>query len=196
MINPDGNSSFPVLCDMLTDGGGWTVFQRRLDGSTNFFRDWDAYKHGFGDLNKEFWLGNDKISRLTQAIDVVLRVDLTDWYETTAFAKYGNFRVENESVKYKLTVGSYTGTAGDSLSYHSASSFTTMDKDNDSNRGENCAIKSVGAWWYNSCHDSNLNGQYMSAGKQGSKGMVWFYWKNNLQALKASQMMLRPKSIE
>ena len=101
-------------------------------------------------------------------------MDLTDWDETGAFARYGNFRVENESAKYKLTVGSYTGTAGDSLSYHSASSFTTMDKDNDSNRGGNCAIKSVGAWWYNSCHDSNLNGQYMSAGKQGSKGMVWY----------------------
>ena len=71
-----------------------------------------------------------------------------------------------------------------------------MDKDSDSNRGGNCAVKSVDAWWYNSCHDSTLNGQYMSAGKQGSKGMVWYYWKNNLQALKGSQMMLRPKSFE
>ena len=194
-INPDGHSSFPVFCDMHTDGGGWTVFQRRLDGTINFFRDWDAYKRGFGQLTAEFWLGNDKISRLTKAMVAVLRVEVTDWDETTAFAKYGVFRVESESLKYQLTVGFYTGNAGDSFSYHNASSFTTMDRDNDNNRGENCAVKNVGAWWYNSCHDSNLNGQYMGAGKLDSKGIVWYYWKNSLQALKASQMMLRPKSF-
>ena len=172
------------------------MFQRRLDGTTNFFRDWDAYKRGFGDLTREFWLGNDKISRLTQAMTAILLVEVADWEGATAVAKYGIFRVASESLSYELTVGSYSGNAGDSLSYHNSSSFTTMDRDNDDNRGENCAVKSVGAWWYNSCHDSNLNGQYMGAGKLDSKGMVWYYWKNSLQALKTSNMMLRPKSFE
>ena len=142
---------------MDTDGGGWTVIQRRLDGTTNFFRDWDAYKRGFGDLTKEFWLGNDKISQLTQAMSVALLVKVSDWDGETAIAKYGMFRVGSESLKYELTIGAFLGNAGDSLCYHNASYFTTMDVDNDNSIGDNCAVKSVGAWWYNSCHDSNLN---------------------------------------
>lgn len=33
------------------------VFQRREDGSVNFFRGWEAYRDGFGKLTGEHWLG-------------------------------------------------------------------------------------------------------------------------------------------
>ena len=104
-----------VLCDMTTDGGGWTVFQRRLDGSVEFYLDWTSYKNGFGNLKGEFWLGNDKLRRLTAADDVMLRVDLEDFNGNTAYAEYTTFEVADEGDKYWLLIGGYSGTAGDAM---------------------------------------------------------------------------------
>ena len=103
---------------MRTDGGGWTVLQRRQDGSVDFYRGWNDYKSGFGQLTAEFWLGNDKIHRLTAARPSTLRVELEDWNGVRVYAKYGKFYVGNEQAKYRLEVGSYSGTAGDSLALH------------------------------------------------------------------------------
>ena len=91
-----------MLCDTTTDGGGWTVFQRRLNGSLDFYRGWESYKNGFGDLNGEFWLGNDNLHRLTAADDVILRVDLEDFDGNTAYAEYTTFKVANEADKYRI----------------------------------------------------------------------------------------------
>ncbi|KAM5185355.1 ficolin-1-like isoform 2-T2 [Callospermophilus lateralis] len=98
-----------VLCDMHTDGGGWTVFQRRLDGSVDFYRDWAAYKQGFGSQLGEFWLGNDNIQALTAQGTSELRVDLVDFEGNRDFAKYSSFRVAGEAEKYKLTLGAFVG---------------------------------------------------------------------------------------
>ena len=79
-VTPDPrNSSFEVFCDMETMAGGWTVLQARVDGSTNFTRTWQDYKVGFGNLRREFWLGNDKIHLLTKSKDMILRIDLEDF---------------------------------------------------------------------------------------------------------------------
>ena len=104
-----------MLCDTTTDGGGWTVFQRRLNGSLDFYRGWESYKNGFGDLNGEFSLGNDNLHRLTAADDVILRVDLEDFDGNTAYAEYTTFKVANEADKYRILVEGYNGTAGDSM---------------------------------------------------------------------------------
>jgi len=108
-INPDSLPAFDVFCDQTTAGGGWTVFQKRLDGSVDFFLDWSDYKVGFGDFNGEFWLGLDKIHRLTSDDYSMLRVDLEDFEGNTAHAEYNKFGVMSENDKYKLILGSYSG---------------------------------------------------------------------------------------
>ena len=117
-INPDGGKPIQVFCDMTTDGGGWTVFQKRLDGSVDFYLKWESYKNGFGDLSGEFWLGNDNLHRLTAADDVMLRVDLEDFEGNITYAEYRNFNVADEADKYRLFVEGYKGTAGDSMTVH------------------------------------------------------------------------------
>ena len=108
-INLDGLGEFEVFCDQKTAGGGWTVFQKRRDGSVDFFRGWNDYKNGFGNLNGEFWLGFDKIHRLTVISGYKLRVDLEDIHGKTAFAEYSSFSVTSERAKYQLNLGSYSG---------------------------------------------------------------------------------------
>ena len=101
-VNPDGKGSFNVYCDMRTDGGGWTVFQRRQDGLVDFYRGWNDYKSGFGQLTAEFWLGNDKIHRLTAARPCSLRVELEDWNGVRVYAKYGMFNIGDEQRSINL----------------------------------------------------------------------------------------------
>ena len=190
-VNPDGRGSFNVFCDMRTDGGGWTVFQRRQDGSVDFYRGWNDYKSGFGQLTAEFWLGNDRIHRLTAARPSTLRVELEDWNGVKVYAKYGKFNIGDEQAKYRLEVGSYSGTAGDSLAYHNMMVFSTKDSDNDMYSG-NCAVYNTGAWWYRRCQYSHLNGKYLGQ-KTDLKGVRWRYFRSSL-SLKFAEMKLRPSS--
>ena len=100
-----------MFCDQKTDGGGWTVFQKRLDGLVNFYRGWADYKGGFGNLKGEFWLGLDKINRLTNSGRYKLRVDVEDIEGKTAYAEYDMFAVTGKRTKYRLSLGRYNGMA-------------------------------------------------------------------------------------
>ena len=187
-INPDGHGFITVLCDQQTNGGGWIVLQRRLDGSVDFYRDWNNYKQGFGDFMSDFWLGNDNIHTITIQ-DSQLLVELKDFDDATAHASYASFHVGSETEKYKVQVTEFSGTAGDSMSYHSEMLFSTHDQDNDL-WGTNCAQSFTGAWWYNSCHRSNLNGHY-GDNTQG-KGVNWKVWRGQTYSLKETAMKVKP----
>ncbi|XP_022097547.1 ryncolin-1-like [Acanthaster planci] len=191
-IQPDDDGSpFRVYCDMETDGGGWTVFQRRQDGSVDFYLDWESYRQGFGSLNGEFWLGNDYLHRLTAQGAYQLRVDLEDFENNTAYAVYDTFRVDDGLDNYRLTLGAYSGTAGNSFSRHSNYPFSTKDRNNESN-SYNCAVQYTGAWWYCSCHDTNLNGLYLRGQTdQYAKGVVWQHWKGDYYSLKRTEMKIK-----
>ena len=101
-----------VYCDQSTDGGGWTVFQRRVDGSVNFNLKWESYHSGFGDLENEHWLGNQNIFTMTLqsgAKGNELRVELEDWDGVTKYAMYRSFKLENADTNYKLILSGYAG---------------------------------------------------------------------------------------
>ena len=171
---------------METDGGGWTVFQRRQDGSVDFNRGWDDYVRGFGQLIGEHWLGLEKIHRLTKRRVTTLRVDVEDFQGNSAFTKYDTFRVLDSSTNYRLSVAGYSGTAGDPLWYHNAQQFTTTDRDNDQLLQSNCAFEYGGAgWWYRACIASNLNGPYNGPCNK----MRWGTWRS-CTSLKYAEMKL------
>ena len=168
------------------------MFQRRQNGSVDFYRGWNDYKAGFGQLTAEFWLGNDKIHRLTASRPSSLRVELEDWKGVRAYAKYGKFNIGDEQAQYRLEVGSYSGTARDSLAYHNNMAFSTKDRDNDRQSSTNCAVRSTGAWWYHSCYYSNLNGKYLGD-KSHHRGATWYHYRGSL-SLKFTEMKLGPAS--
>ncbi|XP_070811606.1 ficolin-2-like [Pituophis catenifer annectens] len=192
-IYPQDCQPLEVLCDMDTDGGGWIVFQRRSDGSVDFFRDWAAYKRGFGSQLTEFWLGNDNLHCLSSLGKNELRVDLIDFNNQHSFAKYASFQVAAESKWYQLTLGAFTGgSAGDSLSYHNNMPFSTRDKRQHPG-ASNCAETFKGAWWYNACHYSNLNGKYwLGEHKTFADGVNWIKGKGYHYSYKHTEMKIRP----
>ncbi|KAM9385887.1 uncharacterized protein tnxbb [Pholidichthys leucotaenia] len=190
-IFPQGRLGTPitVYCDMETDGGGWTVFQRRKDGSVDFFRSWKEYTKGFGDLNGEFWLGLDSLHNLTAMTRMTLRIDLRDGNES-AYAQYSTFEVAKRY--YRLTVGGYSGTAGDSLSYHNNRIFSTKDRDL-APFITRCAMSYRGGWWYKNCHQANLNGLYGVNVKH--QGVIWTTWKGKKHSIPFTEMKMRPRDF-
>ena len=87
-INPDNQTEFKVYCDMDTDGGGWTVIQRRFDGSVSFDRNWAECENGFGNKTGEYWLGLSYMHRLTTSASQDMRVDLEDFEGGSAYARF------------------------------------------------------------------------------------------------------------
>ena len=176
---------------MDTDGGGWTVFQRRMDGSVDFCLNWNDYVHGFGNISGEHWLGLSKIHRLANgSVSTQLRVDMKDKNGSTAYASYSKFYIGGSTTDYTLHVSGYCGTAGDSLTYHNLMKFSTKDNDNDLDGGNhNCAISYTGAWWYASCHLSNLNGKY--GDDIYGKGINWSTWKGFQYSLPFTEIKVR-----
>jgi len=197
MYNGGGRDFNTRLCDQETSGGGWTVIQRRGDfgkPKVNFTRSWEDYKHGFGDLNGEFWFGNDYISKLSANKSVMLRVELEAHDGRRAYAEYSTFRVDSESLDYRLWLGGYSGNASDSLSAHNGYKFSTVDRNNDqAPKCCPCAPAYGGGWWFYSCFEANLNGEYFSASADNGyyKGIIWELWLGDM-SLKSAQMMIRP----
>ncbi|KAH8299330.1 hypothetical protein KR044_000399 [Drosophila immigrans] len=194
-IEVPGLPPFAVACETRTAGAGWTTIQRRQDGSENFYRSWAEYREGFGNLNGELFIGLEKLHAMTMAEPNELYIHLEDFDGESHYAKYDRFIVGNESDAFALlSLGKYSGDAGDSLRYHELMPFSTFDNDHTTTQ---CPLSNVGAWWYNACEHSNLNGQYIEGGryevKLSGRGICWKSWRGYDYGYKLTQMMIRPR---
>ena len=164
-----------ILCDMTTPPFGWTIFQKRFDGSINFYRNWTEYKNGFGKLKSEFWLGNEFLHLLTTGKQNLLRIELKRFNGERYSKDYTGFYIGTSNENYKLKAeGGFV--FKNAILYHYGMSFSTYDNDNDLETAKNCASFFTGGWWYKTCQQSNLNGIYQPSAKV-VKGNV-IYWKD------------------
>ncbi|CAF1203359.1 unnamed protein product [Rotaria sordida] len=188
--------SFRVFCDMDTDGGGWTVIQRRGDYNqqSNFFVTWSSYRRGFGDLTRDFWLGNEKIYALSNQNEYRLHIDMEDFNDQSRFVDYEWFFITDEPTKYTLNLGRYmsASTGGDSLSYNRGMRFTTRDQDNDQSTSSQCAENYKSGWWHTGCTLANLNGLYLRGNDSTATGVFWNNWLGAKYSLKTCAMKIRP----
>ncbi|XP_077573965.1 angiopoietin-related protein 4-like [Stigmatopora nigra] len=190
---------FQVYCDMNLEGG-WTVIQRRTDGSQNFNQNWEGYKKGFGSLNGEFWLGLENIHIISTQGQYLLQVEVTDWAGQTQSTRY-RVNLDGEEKNYALHIveDSSSGVEGESfLLGTSGLPFSTADRDNDLNADVNCSEVHSGGWWFNSCGSSNLNGKYPKRSnplRWQPKKMFWTNSKGQRQSLRKTLMKLAPISI-
>ncbi|XP_053668076.1 microfibril-associated glycoprotein 4-like [Anopheles marshallii] len=193
--DPSMDISFEVARDWTNNfgfGSNWIIFQRRFNGSVDFYRNWTEYKQGFGDIHGEHWLGLDKLHMIVKSQRHELLIVLEDFDGVIAYAHYDDFKIGDESEKYVIkTVGQYTGTAGDSFTYHKGEVFSTYDQDNDK-FSANCAEVWRGAWWFYMCFKSHLNGRYLNGESNREAGINWDTFRGLDYSLQSTKMMVRP----
>ena len=135
----------------------------------DFRKNWNDYKDGFGNLEGEFWFGNENIHDLTKPsfapkksqllINMRMKGKLLPEY-----VKYSTFEINDEATKYVLKINGFSGNVTYNprgLDHNNNQRFSTIDSDNDK-WSDNCATKNGGGggWWYGSCSYVQLNGQY------------------------------------
>ncbi|XP_022062321.1 angiopoietin-related protein 3 [Acanthochromis polyacanthus] len=193
VIKPNQSEPFNVYCEMGSDGGS-TVIQRRVDGSADFDQTWEKYEKGFGDLEKDFWLGLKKIHSITQQGVYILRVDLEDWKEEKHWAEYC-FSLEGPSKDYTLHVSHPSGDLPDAMANSTGMRFATKDRKKDNHQNSNCARNYTGGWWFNACGDTNLNGRYLWVRAKGRsvrrKGIHWKPGTGSSHSLKMTKITIR-----
>lgn len=160
-----------VLCDFEKTDAAWTIFQRRMNGNQNFYLTYSQYAAGFGTLTENYWWGNDRTAAFTALFPSKARIDL-GYQAEKGVSIYDTWQIGDASTGYLLTntLGTCSGTCSGSIS--SGYKFSTHDVDQDVS-GSSCAVSYQGAWWYTSCHGSNLNGVWGNPKGAYASGPCW-----------------------
>ena len=191
-IHLKNGSTIKAVCDMETEVGGWTVFQRRKDSSPSFQKHWKHYKHGFGRLEGSFWLGLNSVFQLAEGKNITLRVDLEDVNGRKGYAVYRNFRIADETNGYRVHLEYSKGNIGDSLSSSNGAMFTTVDRDNDGVPIVNLAQVREGPWWHTNPFLSNLNSLMSNGIASDEQGYIrWASWPNSNGLISFTEMKIR-----
>ncbi|NXN96846.1 FGL1L protein, partial [Rhinopomastus cyanomelas] len=163
IIHPTELHPIMVSCEMNMAGGGWTVIQRNQQNTEiSWAESWSTYKHGFGNVHTDYWLGNEYIHQISKQKVYQVRFLIWDASDSIHVADYSTFSVEDESQGYRLRLGTYSGSAGDAMNSHNPRKvhnnmkFSTKDRDQDTYR-RNCAYSYGGGWWYSACYWAQLN---------------------------------------
>lgn len=84
---------------------------------------------------------------------------------------------------------------GDSMAFHNGLMFSTLDADHDNRTEFSCAQVYHGAWWYNYCHHSNLNGLYLRGNHtSNTDGISWGAFRGKQYSLKVTEMKIAPRN--
>ena len=109
------------------------------------------------------------------------------------YALYDQFRVASEADGFRLSLGSYSGDAGDSLAYSNDCKFSAWDRDNDQYAPGSCAQHYGGGWWFKSCTSAHLN--VLGLSDKGTwEGVIWGRVTPPYSRFKESEMKLRPSA--
>ena len=182
-------SNTRVYCDTSSGGGGWTVIQRRRDGSVDFEnRDWVEYEDGFGNLHGEFWIGLRSMHCLTSEGNWELRIDYQLKNGTKSYLHYNKFAIGSAEDQYLLNISGFDSigltdpfSAAGTLS---GMKFSSRDRDNDF-AGGNCA-KHHGGFWQNNCGGMEIN--------DGPDNGSILYLNGNWHATVLVEMKIRPQN--
>lgn len=141
-----------VQCNSNIAGPGWTVIEQKIPGNFSFNETWSSYQSGFGYLENNFFLGLEKIYRLTNMQPHELYIHMKTTKGETYFARYDSFAISNAHDKYKIIeLGNFSGNTKDFMSAYKNMPFSTYDQDNDQESKQNCASIRDSGWWYKDC---------------------------------------------
>uniref|UniRef100_A0A7I4XYN6 Fibrinogen C-terminal domain-containing protein n=1 Tax=Haemonchus contortus TaxID=6289 RepID=A0A7I4XYN6_HAECO len=202
---------YKVFCDMHTAGGGWVVFQRRVNGSDSFWdHNWTEYRNGFGKIgrNTTFWLGNEALHHLTNKDpDVILRVEMrgdrspkakhrtgywwNNYFKFRVGSEETNYTLESLSINWRKIEGNASIGLFDMIDSVRAQ-FSTVDRINDPK--PKCVTEyKMGGWWLRNCALATLNGAYeLSKRSFEGYGLFWIKDMGYIIHPRKTTMMIRP----